>query len=552
MRMSLLITALLLSALSVRSSAQTAIAPEAGRDWITWGFDQERSGWNRGERTLTPQNVRGLRLKWNVQVSTAPKDVVLSTLTTPLVVEGVATVDGRKDMVFVQGSDGSVFALDADTGKNLWQKTYPSSIAPQRTADINCANAVQATPTIDKARGLIFFTTSDGKLHALALATGEERMAPIDMVAPYSRSWSLNLIDNVVYVASARGCGNGRPVEWGSVSAMDVTDLAHPQLSRTYTSKGRPAGPWGRGGAVKGPKGVYVQTSDGPNDPGAGIFGNAIVAILPKAYGIADSFIASNWKYLNGRDLDFGSGGPVVFPHGKRSLLAAGGKEAVVYLLDANNLAGPSPGNTTAGNTGISDHARPLYQSPRLGNDEQTYSGLGIWGGLSTYVSDKGERWLYVPMWGPPAQQGPSFKIRNGEAPHGSVMAFRVVGDDAVSLDPAWISRDLFLPDSVAVANGVVYAVQTAEQAIQHPDNPEGHGRAIPGKHQLTLEELARFRSTPVTTMTLFALDAETGKQLYSSGKVLSSFTHFTQPVVALGKVFLVDHDSHVYAFGLK
>ncbi len=68
----------------------------------------------------------------------------------------------------------------------------------------------------------------------------------------------------------------------------------------------------------------------------------------------------------------------------------------------------------------------------------------------------------------------------------------------------------------------------------------------------LGLEELARFRSTPVTTMTLFALDAETGKQLYSSGKLLSGFTHFTQPVVALGKVFLVDHDSHVYAFGLK
>lgn len=268
MRKSVLITALFLSALSVRGSAQTVAPPEAARDWITWGYDQERSGWNCGERTLSPKNVQGLRLKWKSQVSTAPKDVVLSTLTTPIVVEGVAAADGKKDMVFVQGADGSVFALDADSGKSVWQKDFPSAVAPQRKADINCANAVQATPTVDKARGLIFFTTSDGKLHALALATGEERMTPIDMVAPYSRSWSLNLIDNVVYVASARGCGNGHPVEWGSVSAMDVTDLAHPQLSRTYTSKGRPAGPWGRGGAVKGPKGVYVQTSDGPNDPG--------------------------------------------------------------------------------------------------------------------------------------------------------------------------------------------------------------------------------------------------------------------------------------------
>jgi hypothetical protein len=52
--------------------------------------------------------------------------------------------------------------------------------------------------------------------------------------------------------------------------------------------------------------------------------------------------------------------------------------------------------------------------------------------------------------------------------------------------------------------------------------------------------------------MTLFALDAETGKTLYSSGTLLPGFTHFTEPVVALGKVFLVDHEAHVYAFGLK
>src|SRR5690242_15401786 len=105
MRKSLLITALLLSALSGRGSAQTPTPPEAPRDWITWGYDQERSGWNRGERSLSPQNVRGLRLKWKAQVGTAPKDVVLSTLTTPLVVEAVATAEGRKDMVFIQGAD---------------------------------------------------------------------------------------------------------------------------------------------------------------------------------------------------------------------------------------------------------------------------------------------------------------------------------------------------------------------------------------------------------------------------------------------------------------
>jgi outer membrane protein assembly factor BamB len=51
--------------------------------------------------------------------------------------------------------------------------------------------------------------------------------------------------------------------------------------------------------------------------------------------------------------------------------------------------------------------------------------------------------------------------------------------------------------------------------------------------------------------MILYALDAQTGKQLYASAK-LGSWVHFSQPTVAQGKVFLVSHDAHVYAFGLR
>ena len=68
---------------------------------------------------------------------------------------------------------------------------------------------------------------------------------------------------------------------------MDVSDPAHPQLSRFLTGRGRPAGPWGRGGPVAGPQGVYVQTADGNRDPGGGIYGNAVLAVQPKAYGLA-------------------------------------------------------------------------------------------------------------------------------------------------------------------------------------------------------------------------------------------------------------------------
>jgi outer membrane protein assembly factor BamB len=62
----------------------------------------------------------------------------------------------------------------------------------------------------------------------------------------------------------------------------------------------------------------------------------------------------------------------------------------------------------------------------------------------------------------------------------------------------------------------------------------------------------AVMRSTPVGPMVLYAYDAETGKPLWNSRKTLTDWVHFSEPVVALGKVYVVTHDAHVVAFGLK
>jgi len=66
---------------------------------------------------------------------------------------------------------------------------------------------VNDTPVIDKQKRIIFLITSDGRLRALNLSDGTDRMKPAGMVEPFARAWSLNLIDNVVYTTSGRGCG---------------------------------------------------------------------------------------------------------------------------------------------------------------------------------------------------------------------------------------------------------------------------------------------------------------------------------------------------------
>jgi hypothetical protein len=318
------------------------------------------------------------------------------------------------------------------------------------------------------------------------------------------------------------------------ISAMDVRDLAHPVATHFFTSNGRPNGAWGRGGPAKTPAGIITQTADGPYDPAAGNFGSTVLEFSPQVAKLLDSFTPSNWKHVNAADLDMGSGSLLTFPFQGHVLAASEGKEGVLYLLDTASLGG-------------SDHATPYLQSPQLGNDAAlgTQPGQGLWGAMATYLTPDGRRFIYQPMWGPPSTKAPSFQHNAGPIPHGSIMAFELTAADGKpQLVPAWTSPDMTVPDSPTVANGVVFATQTGEQTLQAQRMP-------PGSPRPTMAQGAKYRATPVSNLMLYAFDAETGKVLYSSKDTIKDWTHFSTPVVALGKVFVVTHDAHVYAFGL-
>src|SRR5579862_9234597 len=114
-----------LAALLAVSAAGQA-QPQGSSDWLTFGYDQQRSGWNATETTLSPGNVGRLKLLWSTQLPTPPQDTALSTLPAPLVVGGVDTPQGRKNLVFTVGIDDTIFAIDADTGQIAWQKNFPN------------------------------------------------------------------------------------------------------------------------------------------------------------------------------------------------------------------------------------------------------------------------------------------------------------------------------------------------------------------------------------------------------------------------------------------
>ena len=110
------------------STSGPAAAPQ--NEWLTWGYDQERTLWNRAEKALGKDNVGQLALKWKTQIPTAASLVVLQTLTTPLVAV-VSQPQGPATRVFLAGSDNTVYAVDADTGAISWQRKFPHEGKPK-------------------------------------------------------------------------------------------------------------------------------------------------------------------------------------------------------------------------------------------------------------------------------------------------------------------------------------------------------------------------------------------------------------------------------------
>jgi outer membrane protein assembly factor BamB len=498
-----------------------AVLPAAATgDWLTFAHDPQRTGWAFEETTLAPGNVSNLGLKWKSKLKNEPYS--LSALTAPVVASDVSTSRGSRTVAYVAGIGGTVFALDAETGEELWTHTFKYVVLPGKggyQGTFLCPNGITATPVIDKTTNRLYVIAGDGSLYGLDLGSGRVRSGPVQFVAPYSKNWSLNLVDGVVYTVLAQGCGNGT----SGFYAVDVKDAHHPVVRQMLLSNSNTAGIWGRGGPVIGTNGrIYGGTADGFFDPIAGDYSDTVAAASLPDLSLVDYFLPPNWEYLRKKDFDLGSASPVYFGWRNRNLVAHGAKEGVVNLLDAGNLGG-------------SDHQTPLYTSPRLGNDRAVCcEGLGIWGGLSTARDTSGQTWLYVPMGGPPAAAGPKFPLTNGDNPHGSVMAFQVQpgpGTPDPVLQPAWISGDFDLPDGVVIANGVLFALSTGENAVQKG----GEARRLQNTHPAVLK----------------ALDAWTGKELYNSGSAISSWVHFTGLAVSGGKVFAVDHDSNVYCFGL-
>lgn len=498
-------------------------------DWPTFGHDSHRSGWAAEEKTLDPQNVSGLELIWKTHLDNQPKS--MTALTAPLIVDGVKTPEGAKTLVYVAGSSDHLFALDAADGKVVWARTFKAQALPAAPGMWLCPNGITATPTIDKTSNTIYVIAADGRLYGMDLGTGKITFGPTQFVPPYSKNWSLNLAGGIIYTSLSQDCADAR----SGIYSLDVRDPTRPVIRELITAKAFGAGIWDRGGPVMGDNDeIYASTGDGPFNPSTGEYGSSVMAASLPQLQVVDYFAPPNYEELNKYDLDITSGGAVWFGFKNYHLFAGGGKEGLIYLLDADHLGGP-------------DHHTALFVTPRLANDARAYEGNGVWGALAAGQDDAGRTLLTVPLEGPVSKEAPRFPVSNGPAPHGRVMAFHVISDPQTGrpvLEPAWISCDLNVPEAPVIANGVVFVISSGENTQQT------FGSAVIYHGQKGLTDAQRSANTHRAV--LYALDAKTGKTLYQSGDAMASWVHFGGLGVADGRVYAVDHDSQIYCFGLK
>jgi outer membrane protein assembly factor BamB len=499
-------------------------------DWLTDGGDNQRTGWNRPEKTLTKDNVKNLKVLWKLETRNQVR--ALHSLMPVLVVGQMNTPSGIKQIGYLAGISDNLYAFDTDTGKILWQKHWDYPAPPGRGGGGGAQNQDPAqlgflqpggssdTPVVGppdaQGRRPIYFVTGDGMLHILNAATGED-LQPSYMFHT-GKGWSLSLVGNVLWMANTYA--------GDTISAVRLDDPQHKVMNYNAGS----GGAWGRRGAVIDSAGVaWTTTGDGIYDPASDPprYGNSVVGvqIVGSELKLKDYYTPTNWDWLRKRDLD-PNNTPTIFNFKGRELMAASGKECRVYLLDPKALGG-------------ADHQTPLYKTPLFCNEEVDFQDAGSWGALSTWEDSAGVRWVLAPFWGPAHSQA-KFPVMNTPlTKDGGVAAFKVEEKNGkAELTPAWISRDMKRGEPVIVANGMVFGYGSGEETRQSwPD--------------IGLQFNSTIRAAKGTRATIYILDAQTGKELWSSGNQMHQWNHFTGITVANGKIYLGTYDGTLYCFGL-
>jgi hypothetical protein len=527
-----------------------------GGAWSTAGGDPQLTGWQKSEPKLNKNTAKDIKLLWKLKLGSEE----VTEPTEPLFGGHSITNTGFKDIAVILGPSNTLTSVDYELGIILWQKQIGAETKHSASSCPNgqfSAMVIQPAPAFGGGRGRgavgatpvapppqppapppaisprvgaglsgggsgfggsrgIFVLTSDGFLHEQILTNGWDYGPPIKFVSANANLSSPTISSSTMYVNTSGGCGGSPNGVW----AIDMSTNAYEQSS--YATKDINA--TGLDGPALSSDGKTLYVATGGGVASSGIYPNGIVALDGKTLVLKDYYSPSGADATVKTNINVS---PVVFPFEGRDLVAAyivGGRLA---LLDSASLGG-------------ANHSTALATTMPISRN----GGSGAWGRLASAQDSSGVRWVFVSIRGPLVSDT-KFLATNGQTPNGSVAAFRVEKQAGKTvLTPAWVSPDVTIPSpAVIVTNSPPAAAGPGGVALTTTNPPA----VMSGGLVFVLGE----GETGKSHAKLFALDAETGAQVYSSGDQIESSANGASISVSGSHVLFLTSDNTLYSFGI-
>lgn len=331
---------------TVTSSTPSAL------NYTTWKNDNARDGLNSKETILTPANVNASTFG---KIFSAPVDGRLWAQ--PLYMSGVTIAGAKHNVVYVATANDSVYAIDGDTGAQLWKVSLlGSGEAPASASALHSSVqpiiGITGTPVIDPSTGTLYAVTQSGisgtyyhRLHALDITTGKERFgAPVVLntggwdSSQHLQRPGLTLANGTIYIAFSSNEDVAPYHGW--VFAYSADNMNQVAVWNA-TAGGHAGGIWMGGGGIAADAGgdLYLTTGNGEWS-GATEFGQSAVRLSP-TLAVQDYFTPIAHSTESGEDKDLGSGGVLLLPpntgaHPKEAVICS--KLDLIYVLDLEHM----------------------------------------------------------------------------------------------------------------------------------------------------------------------------------------------------------------------
>lgn len=258
-------------------------------------------------------------------------------------------------MILVATEDDDVFAVDASSGRTVWEVRLGSPLV-HVDAQAGCGDidplGVTSTPVIDTSTGTLYVL---GELSSAGRAPVHHQLVGIDIVngtvtssvdadPPLGPNESpLHLLQR-----AALAIGNGRVyigyggqygdcgIYHGWLVSVPVAGGSETAFNVTPTGTGGAVWDGGSGPAI-GAGGDVFATTGNPNSGAANPWAESVVKLAP---GLGPDPLAHFQDPAATGDLDLSTGGPVLLPDGD---VFAVGKTDIGYLLSQSNLSRVAP-----------------------------------------------------------------------------------------------------------------------------------------------------------------------------------------------------------------